>query len=154
MRLPRPHIPLEVRCRVACRQLGEMWVDDTIEAWRTALGVLLEHRLKTLADLLGCEVKDLHLDHQPALAAREKIKRRGVVVGYKPAANSPDHLIYRTAEAHRFKTNVRGEGAQFPDRVLIKRERRREKPLRRAKRKWTSRPFPKSGKRFQSRGFP
>ena len=83
-----------------------------------------------------------HLDHNPPLAVRDKIMRDGIVIGYKPDANDPDYLVWRTADDHRMKTNVRGDGAQYPDRVLIKRERRRNKV--RVVRKIPSRPFPKS----------
>lgn len=134
-RLLRPHIPLEVRVRVVLRQLGEMWPDDVIrihEHARSPMKHLLAVRLAVLAELLQCTVKDLRLDHDPALGAREKVYRRGEHVGYLPAANDPEHLRYRPHGAefqgsHLIKTNVRGDGAQYPDRVLIKRNRRRER---------------------------
>lgn len=164
-RLLRPHIPLEVRCRVALRQLGEMWPDSVLEVSDQAFGKLLADLLAQLAGLLGCAVTGLHLDHNPALGARAKVIRKGVHVGYRPAANDPEHLLYREKHAHHIKTNVRGDGAQHPDRVLIKRERRRErasgspkKPsgvkratvfrtkVSRPKTKWPKRSFPKKGK--------
>lgn len=169
-RLPRPHVPLEVRCRVVLRQLGEMWPEAVIEqhrasrglAWAkgsgpsTGLRALLDDRLKTLAELLDCDVTDLRLDHNPALGAREKVIKRGVHVGYVPDANDPAHLIYREKHAHHIKTNVRGDGAQHPDRVLIKRERRRcrksankSKPKRkwRVGKRWKRQPI-KGGSRW------
>lgn len=126
-RLLRPHIPIETRCRVVLRQLGEMWTSDVLRVWQGHFGSLLADRLAKLAALLHCEVKDLHLDHDPALAAREKVFKKGEHVGYRPDANDPEHLYYREAAAHRVKTNVRGLHGQHPDRVLIKKQRRREK---------------------------
>jgi len=160
-RLLRPVIPTSVRCRVALRQLGEMWPDDVMAANKGRLGALLAELLAHLAKLLGCEVKGLHLDHDPALGAREKVFRKGVHVEYMPPANDPDSLMYREANAHRVKTNHIGDHGQHPDRVLIKRQRRREKPpkpkrsspirsagkMPKGKTKWASRPFPKKEKR-------
>lgn len=157
-RLLRPAIPVETKCRVALHQLGEMWPDAVIDAHRRNLGRLLRGLLDRLGPLLGCEAAGLHLDHNPALAVRKKVMRKGVHVGYRPDANDPEHLIYREKHAHHIKTQVRGDGAQFPDRVLIKRERRREKRLKtvdflkkppdnkfKGKSKWPKRSFPKSG---------
>lgn len=154
-RLYRPHVPVEVRCRVAMRQLGEMWPDNVIEAVRAmrggSLGALLSVLLAKLAGLLGCDVEDLRLDHDPALATRMRRTRAGKTL-YSPDANDPAHLIYRTAHAHLIKTNVRGDAAQHPDRVLIKRARRKNRIGIKAakkdspKRKWPSRPFPKGRK--------
>ena len=90
--------------------------------------------------LFGDQV--VHLDHHPALAAREKVFRNGEHVGYIPAANDPDYLLYREEAEHRLKTNVRGDGAQHPDRVLIKKQRRLERG-----------PKPKRGPKIRSRGF-
>lgn len=167
-RLPRPHVPLEVRCRVVLRQLGEMWPDEVIEqhrarprdAYAKGLGVrpsiggglraLLDDRLGRLAALLDCSVADLRLDHNPALGIREKVMRRGEHVGYVPDANDPEHLIYRENHAHLIKTNTKGDGAQYPDRVLIKRQRRREKPKIRKKwrvgKRWKTKPKNSSGR--------
>jgi hypothetical protein len=147
-RLLRPHIPLMVRCQVALKQSGEMWIEDYIREWKEkrivlgGLGELLELKLEYIALMLRCERKDLRLDHNPALGAREKVFRKGVHVGYRPDANDPDHLIYREKHAHHIKTNVRGDGAQHPDRVLIKRERKRLNKTKKKKRhKWGSRGF-------------
>lgn len=144
-RLLRPHIPLKVRCRVVLRQLGEMWPDQFFESakligWNTR--ETLDHLLARLAELLACDVKSLALDHDPALGAREKVFRKGEHIGYRPDANDPEHLIYREKHAHHIKTNVRGDGAQHPDRVLIKKNRRIERG-----------PRPKRAPRIQSRGF-
>lgn len=151
-RLLRPHVPVEVRVRVALRQLGEIWPDEIIrlhQEARSSMGHLLKVRLERLAELLGCAVRDLRLDHDPALGAREKVFRKGQHVGYRPDANDPEHLRYRPHGpefhgSHLVKTNVRGDGAQFPDRVLIKRARRRE---REAKEKPSRRPPSGRGKK-------
>ena len=97
MKLHRPHIPLNICHRVALRQL---------------------------AALLGCGIKDLHLDHDPALGARQR-KGEGKKTVYIPDANDPEHLIYRDKHDHHIKTQIKGDGAQYPDRVLIARERKR-----------------------------
>lgn len=145
-RLYRPHIPIKVRCRVAMRQLGEMWPDRVLEEWEGPLGALLDMLLAKLGPLLSNEeVIDLHLDHDPPLAARGLMhKRKTGTVVYVPDANDPEHLVYREKHAHHIKTNVRGEGAQHPDRVLIKKQRRRERgkqrrrgpPIRSRKSTW------------------
>ncbi len=162
-RLLRPHIPLETRCRVALRQLGEMWPDRFLDGARMigwSMRETLDHLLARLSELLACDVKSLALDHDPALAAREKVFRKGVHVGYVPDANDPEYLIYREKHAHHIKTNVRGDGAQHPDRVLIKKNRRIERgprpkrgpPIRSRgfqkgpKRSWGKRPFPRRSK--------
>ena len=58
--------------------------------------------------MMDCGIKDLHLDHDPALGARKR-KGEGKKTVYDPPANSPDHLIYREKHDHHIKTNVRGE---------------------------------------------
>lgn len=133
-KLYRPYIPLAVRCRIAVRQLGGpealRGIISVADAKIVAEGrsrAILGALLVRLAAKLGCEARDLQLDHNPALAVRRQIRINGAVVGYEPPANDPAHLVYREKHAHRIKTLVRGDGAQYPDRVLIKRERRREK---------------------------
>jgi hypothetical protein len=101
----------------------------------------------TMGPMVG-EV-DLHLDHDPPLAARMKRtvwKDGKQITVYSPGANSPDHLFYRERHAHLIKTNIRGEHGQFPDRVLIKRERKR---LKQKSGKLKTRPRAK----IKSRGF-
>lgn len=117
---------------------------------------------------LGCEISELRYDHVPALRTRKYRPRKGrpVASWYSPNANDPEHIVVRSNHSHHIKTNVRGDGAQHPDRVLIKRERRREKLIRKValslalpahvqrknrppKRKWPSRPFPTHRRRFQ-----
>jgi hypothetical protein len=163
-RLYRPHIPLEVRFRVAMRQLGGSgfgfsnageWPDPDkwIASWKRTqfaqggLGVLLARFLARLAVALKCEVKDLRLDHDPPLGARPQFRTGLGKTRYEPDANDPAHLFYRPhgpqfAGSHVIKTNVRGDHGQHPDRVLIKRERKR---LRKAKKR--------RGPKIRSRGF-
>ncbi len=124
MRLLRPHIPLETRCRVVARQLGRPF---PLARDRGPYGSLLAALLQDLANQIDCWPGELHLDHDPSLGAREKVFRKGQHIGYKPAANDPEFLVYREKHDHFIKTNVRGIGAQHPDRVLIKKQRRREK---------------------------
>lgn len=162
-RLLRPHIPLETRCQVVLRQLGEMWIEDVISKFRLAanlkgrrngsLGHLLKTKLAELATLLGCEPKDLRLDHDPALGARAKVfdEETGEHIGYIPDANDPEHLRYRPhgtqfAGSHDVKTRIRGDHGQYPDLTLIKRQRARENPIKRPKSKIKGRGFTK-GKR-------
>jgi hypothetical protein len=95
-------------------------------------------QLDALLSMLSTDGSPLHLDHDPALGARVKVLRHGEIIGYLPTANDPEFLIYREAGAHRIKTNVRGEHGQHPDRVLIKKQRRRE----RGSKKRRSRPIP------------
>jgi len=135
-KLYRPSIPVEVRCRVALRQLGEMWVDKAVEARRGHLGAYLKDLLANLSDLLGCTPADLRLDHDPPLALRPQERRGlGKKTYYTPDANDPEHLLYRPhgtqfAGSHDVKTRIRGEHGQFSDIVLIKRARRQEKKKR------------------------
>lgn len=174
-RLWRPSIPLEVKCRVALRQLGEMWPDAVIKArrWKAGdsymkgigastsgrgLGKLLDELLGKLAELLGCSIEDLRLDHQPALALRPQFKRGlGKKTYYEPDANDPEFLFYRPhgsqfAGSHDIKTRIRGDNGQYSDVQLIKRQRKRERPPK-PKRKWAARPFPKGQRKIQSRPF-
>jgi hypothetical protein len=121
MRLPRPHIPLAVRCFVVERQLIRFDQAKVVETLRNIrpMGMRLKVGIEALKLIFGWEA--VHLDHQPALALRKLNRRTGM---YTPDANDPDHLLYREADAHRIKTLVRGDGAQFSDRALIKRQKR------------------------------
>lgn len=173
-RLYRPHVPLEVRCRVALRQLGEMWPDQVLDEVRanyrdpyrprSGFGAFLEMLLAKLAELLGCVVEDLRLDHDPPLALRES-KLIGLTGRrkYMPDANDPEHLAYRPhgaefAGSHDVKTRIRGEHGQFSDVQLIKRRRRRERKAQPVKRRVGKRAkikavskWPK-GRKLQGRG--
>lgn len=136
-RLYRPPIPIQVKCRVVLRQIGELFIDDKMQAHRRGWGSLLDVSLSRLAVLLKCEVIDLRLDHDPALALRERCGE-GKQTVYTPAANDPEFLAYRPHGAqhegsHDVKTRIRGDHGQFSDITLIKRQRRREKKATEAK---------------------
>lgn len=132
----RPYIPLDIRYRVLLRQLGwapkdiDEEIADAKDMTRAPIFRGVHRRLMVVLDKLKISIgsNNLHLDHDPPLAARKKVKNKaGVIIGYRPAANDPNHLIYRTAVEHRLKTNVRGEHGQHPDRVLIKKNRKMER---------------------------
>jgi hypothetical protein len=139
MKLPRPYIPLQTRIVVAGRQYSDQrlpWNEIHI-AWPKK--IVLEYMLNRL---FGGQ--PYHLDHEPSLAVRKKIRdKNGVVIRYSPDANDPDFLVYRRAEDHKLKTNVRGDGAQYPDRVRIKKIRRIERPKPKQKYNWPKRRFGK-----------
>jgi hypothetical protein len=141
---PRPAIPVEVKCRVVLRQLeygnqienviAHHRADFTVApSYRRTHGKLLASILPLLAARFNCDVADLRLDHEPALRVRKYNPRiKKVAARYTPNANDPEAMLYRPHGAqfdgsHHIKTNVRGDRGQFPDRVLIKRERKREK---------------------------
>src|SRR5262245_22387458 len=130
MRLPRPYIPRAVRREVARRQVDRLYPNNSIPANES-----LENLLFVLFP-----TRAAHLDHDPPLGFRKKIKNReGRIVGFDPDANDPEFLRYVEAEAHRIKTFVRGDGAQYPDRVRIKKIRRIEKPKLKRKYRWPKR---------------
>lgn len=164
-RLYRPHIPLDVRAQVAERQMQQfpslragahMAVD-----WRGFAARRLKSALTILARGFGCEIKDLRLDHDPPLGARQK-RGEGKATVYTPDANDPNHLAYRPhgaefAGSHDVKTRIRGDHGQYSDIQLIKRERRRQKKADgRPKKKWALRgKLSTKGKaRWPKRGFP
>lgn len=142
-RLVRPNIPLSVRLTVALRQCGlshkevDHEVKDGVDLRK--LGDFLAIALGNLAVGFGCPVDQLRLDHDPPLGARKKVFSCNIHVGYEPSANDPAYLFYRPhapefAGSHLVKTNIRGDGAQHPDRVLIKKNRaleRREQGIKR-----------------------
>jgi hypothetical protein len=133
MRLPRPYIPLAVRVLVAERQFYR-----TLKIVPAFYGTQAQRLKDLLKDLFPDA--PVALDHDPPLAFRKKIhNNRGEIIEYDPPANSVDHLIYRKATDHRIKTYTRGEGAQYPDRVLIKKIRRIEHPKPKRKYNWPKR---------------
>ena len=153
MKLYRPAIPLEVKCQVVLRQLGGLFPEETLQAAKKdrCLGRVLNVWLSEFAQIIGCEVSELRLDHDPPLALRPQ-ERRGLgrKTYYTPDANDPEHLFYRPhgaqhAGSHDVKTRIRGEHGQFSDIAMIKRQRRRERPAKR-KAKIPSRPFQKRKK--------
>lgn len=147
---PRPAIPVSTKLAVAGRHLIDAGVNIFADYFRVdgeTHSMLLERRLVRLADCLGCPRKDLRLDHDPPLRWRRYDPRvKNVAARFQPNANSPEHLIYRTKEDHHRKTNIRGDGAMFADRVLIARERKRENPKPKRKYKWASRPLRSANK--------
>lgn len=121
MRLVRPHIPIGVRLEVIARQLqeaGKLYEVLTVVA-------LTMGPSARLAYLLKCKFGEekVHLDHDPPLCLRE-IVEEGV---YRPAANDPEFLVYRTEQDHRIKTFVRGDGAQFSDAAKRRRKIKSER---------------------------
>lgn len=108
MKLVRPYIPLAIRLEVIARQLqacGQlydvMWV-EVIPRKNTRLAYMLSR-------MFGDQ--KVHLDHDPPLCLREIVDAENGI--YDPAANNARYLVYRTAEEHRLKTFVRGDGAQL-----------------------------------------
>jgi hypothetical protein len=158
-RLFRPHVPLSVRCNVAERQLREYtaYYGYAVAGKKTA-GNRLRAMLPLLAQVFGCEVSELRLDHDPPLAARPRNSQGlGLKSRYEPDANDPDYLFYRPhgaqhAGSHDVKTRIRGDHGQHPDRVLIKKARRltENKPPKR-KVKIPSRGFDKVSRPFSKR---
>lgn len=136
-RLYRPSIPDSVKVAVALRQLHGFkasWAMTTRGDAET-LRIFLHRLHMGLAIYLRCGFDELRLDHNPALGTRKRVRRakrmrngelRDILI-YTPAANDAAHLIYRSVHDHHIKTNVRGDGAQYSDTVLMKRERRRKK---------------------------
>jgi hypothetical protein len=151
MKLYRPHIPLTVRLQVAERHIKKIATEGGYLAVMTAALCIPEKRIR-LGWMLNWLFGDgpCHLDHQPALALRKYNPR---TKRYTPDANDPDYLLYRDGHAHHIKTNVRGDGAQYPDRVLIKRARKHLRK-KRPKVKIRSRGFPKVHRPLNSRGWP
>jgi len=130
MKLLRPDIPTRVRIKVARRQLEAFGA--SAEMLKRAEGerqdIYLDRLLTGLSLYFENLFRPLHLDHDPALVNRKKIfNRAGEHVGYKPAANNPKYLVYRTKEDHDRKTRVRGDGAQYSDLALARKNKRIEK---------------------------
>jgi hypothetical protein len=145
MRLARPHIPLEVRCRVALRQMDNPLSESAIgPPW----GTLLKFLLLQLAGRLGCEVSDLELHHRPALVNRQR-KRNG---DYDPPANHPDFLVYLSDHAHDIETRVRGLHGQHSDLAIVRKRKRKEKKAKRRKTVWPTRPL-RSASRWPKRAM-
>ena len=167
----RPYIPLKVRVEVAERQ-AKYYADPLW--WKVYCAAVprmkLKNRLRNLLEhLFGGPV---HLDHDPALILR---LYDPVTKTYIPDANDPDYLIYRGVEDHLEKTVGRKVGAlktvttKGSDVGLAKKFRRIDaqklqmKNSRiflenidkqfKPKHKIPSRPFPKTKRKIQSRGF-
>src|SRR5262249_34893261 len=126
VKLHRPYIPLSVRIEVATRQ---MYLAKMAILARKHLSLRGKRRqLRAMLYALFGDNK-VHLDHDPQLMARQRfLESDGQLYGYIPTANDPDYLVYRTAEDHKTKTFVRGDGAQRSDmgqRRYLKRVARR-----------------------------
>ena len=150
-KLYRPYIPLPVRVKVAERQFRKLFPDEFgyLVTGKQTSGNRLKVLLPHIGAGLGCEVKDLRLDHDPALCNRQQFRNGlGEVVRYVPDANDPEHLIYRTKADHDIKTRIRGQRGQLSDLALLRREKRRQKSSK-PKKKWPSRPFPKANRGFR-----
>lgn len=132
VKLPRPHIPLDVRIKVAQRQLRDQFGMTVDRDLGEEAEVYLDRMLTTLSICLRDELfAPLQLDHDPALCNRKFSERTGK---YKPDANDPRFLIYRTKFDHEMKTRVRGDGAQYSDLALRRKFKRIEKRQREGKR--------------------
>lgn len=153
MKRPRPPITDRVKLTVAFAQAINAGFNAFALLSRNdgeTLKQLLERRLQFVADhVLKCPRSELRCDHNPPLRARPYNPRiKDVAARYTPNANDERYLFFRPQSAeyewsHHIKTNVRGDGAQYPDRVLINRERRREKAASKGVRKWKSKTWPK-----------
>jgi hypothetical protein len=146
MKLKRPHIPIETRLAVIARQLCQSGRVGLVLQAATAFP-------KTSAQLdflLTCKFGEetYHLDHDPPLCLREIVDaERGI---YNPPGDDPEYLIYRTAEEHRLKTFVRGDGAQLSDAGKRRKEiRRRRKEESLCPRRWP----PKGSRPLRGRPF-
>ena len=147
MRLYRPHVPLLIQCLVAQRQLNGEQRDialRVIGGVAVELGRVPSHRfqLGVMLLLLFGEGVPAQLDHNPPLMLRERRWKPKRGWRYTPDANDPDYLIWRTAEDHRIKTFVRGDGAQLSDAGKRRKEIRRRNRETRPRRKWPSRRIP------------
>lgn len=132
VKLHRPYIPFDVRIAVARRQLRNFGATVDRNADESD-DVYLDRQLALLAVFLDKEklFAPLHLDHDPALVNRKFSQRTGK---YKPDANDPRFLIYRTKTDHDMKTRTRGDGAQLSDLALRRKFKRIEKRKREGKR--------------------
>ena len=135
MRLPRPHIRIDVKIAVADRQLRERGIVALFPSETGKRPNKARMLLNMLRTLLGDP--PWHLDHEPPLMLRDRTR----LGGYLPDANDPDWLIWRTEEDHRLKTFVRGDGAQLSDAGKRRKAIRKRKKATRPKRKWPSRPM-------------
>jgi len=123
MKLPRPYIPIPIRIKVARRQLRGFGASDALmtRAHGERPEVYLDRLLTGLSLYFENLFRPLQLDHDPALCNRKFSPRTGK---YKPDANDPRFLIYRTKLDHDFKTRVRGDGAQLSDLALRRKFKR------------------------------
>ncbi len=137
MRLPRPHIPLTVRIKVAERQLAGI----NYEAPAKPLSDRLRKLLAFIGALRGTgRVEKMELHHRPALVNRHRYVRNGKTF-YDPAANDPDYLVYLPEDEHDIETRVRGLHGQHSDLALARKRKRRERKAERRSTGFQKRPF-------------
>jgi hypothetical protein len=132
VKLPRPHIPIPTRIKVAQRQLRDQF-GMIVDRDRDEDGdVYLDRLLTSLVLCIGGTLfSPLHLDHDPALCNRKFSQRTG---RYTPDANDPRYLIYRSQVEHDIKTRVRGDGAQLSDLAKLRKTKRIVKRIKDGKR--------------------
>ena len=131
MRLYRPPVPISVRIVVAQRQLLRQDIAAPDRQQGERQEVYLDRLLGILAHALDAMFEPLQLDHDPALTNRKFNPR---TKKYKPDANDPRYMVYRTESGHDIKTRVRGDGAQYSDLALRRKFKRIEKREREGKR--------------------
>ncbi len=147
-RLPRPHIPLGVRVKVAERQVVEQH-----EGRRPVFSesTSLSKRLRIMLDLLFGEGVKVELHHRPALVNRAR-KRNG---DYDPPASDPDHLFYLPDDDHDIETRVRGLRGAHSDLGLRRKNKRiaknRDPKRRKAKIRGRSQWPPRGSRKIQNR---
>jgi hypothetical protein len=133
----RKRVPNRIKIIVALRQLKQLGATD-LEKCERARDYL--RRLEAmLCATIGGGSQKVVLDHDPPIRVRPLNKRGTDTV---PPMNDPNYLAYITSTDHHEKTFLRGRHGQYSDIVLIKRERRRNRPAK-PKRKIASRAFPK-----------
>jgi hypothetical protein len=138
VKLPRPHVPLRVKIKVAEKQLVRSKnVLGLIDACSEGVRVEMARGPYLILLLSKLGVGPWHLDHEPPLMLRRR-RRDG---GYIPDANNPEFLIWRTKEDHRIKTFIRGDGAQLSDAGKRRKEIKKRKKATRPKRIWPYRPI-------------
>lgn len=147
--MKRPYIPLDVRLKVLERQAQELGTKIAIGWW-----IHYCHSYKQWSDakrlhwLLEAIFggADVQLDHDPALSLRKRTRSGG----YRPDANDPKFLVYRTKPNHLHKTVGRAPGAERTvtskgsDVWLAKKFKKLTAPQKRSKSKIASRPFQKT----------
>lgn len=162
MALFRPYIPMTVRVAVAERQMREkgsafwlLYLSGTQAAEKLNQPWSLTRRLRVLLGELF-PYGNYQLDHDPALEQRHLMhKRKTGTVVYRPEANDPDHLVYRTKALHLMKTTGRKPGAEKTatskgsDVWIAQKFRKLEgKNKPRRKQKIASRPFQRAKRKF------
>lgn len=144
MKLPRPHIPIAVKIAVAERQIVAILEQsrppedpdtDIAKTVRSIFGRWGTKPYLSVLLLLVIGPPPYHLDHDPPLWQRARTRSGG----YRPKANDPNYLVWRSKDGHRIKTYVRGDGAQLSD--AAKRRKEIKRKVTKVKRKWPSRPM-------------